>query len=79
MSSTPSPDNSQAASPPMITKKDKIVAVADEIISLDKNVGSTPIEVLKRIAASDRSHVYVRCKKYLQDDYGLLIAWTRGM
>ena|SRR2546425_1546692 len=32
------------------------------------------IEVLKRIAASDRSHVSVGCKKYLQDDYGLLIA-----
>ncbi len=58
----------------MITKKDKIAAVADEIISLDKNVGSTLIEVLKRIAASDRSHVYVGCKKYLRDDYGHLIA-----
>lgn len=58
----------------MITKKDKIAAVADEIISLDKNVGNTLIEVLKRIAASDRSHVYLTCKKYLQDDYGLLIA-----
>jgi hypothetical protein len=32
------------------------------------------IEVLKRVAASDRSHVYWTCKKYLQDDYGLLIA-----
>jgi hypothetical protein len=74
LSSTPPPDNSQAASPPMITKKDKIAAVADEIISLDKNVGNTLIEVLKRIAASDRSHVYLTCKKYLQDDYGLLIA-----
>ena len=74
MSSTPPPDNSQATSPPIITKKDKIAAVADETISLDKNVGSTLIEVLKRIAASDRSHVYLGCKKYLQDDYGLLIA-----
>jgi hypothetical protein len=72
--STPQPDNSQAASPPIITKKDKIAAVADEIISLDKNVGATLAEVLKRLAASDRSHVYWTCKKYLQDDYGLLIA-----
>ncbi len=30
--------------------------------------------MLKRVAASDRSHVYWTCKKYLQDDYGLLIA-----
>jgi hypothetical protein len=74
LSSTPPDNSSQAASPPIITKKDKIAAVADEIISLDKNVGNTLIEVLKRIAASDRSHVYWTCKKYLQDDYGLLIA-----
>lgn len=75
MSSAPQPDNSsQAASPPIITKKDKIAAIADEIISLDKKVGNTLIEVLKRMAASDRSHVYWTCKKYLQDDYGLLIA-----
>jgi hypothetical protein len=74
LSSTPQPDNSQAASPPIITKKDKIAAVADEIISLDKNVGNTLVEVLKRVAASDRSHVYWTCKKYLQEDYGLLIA-----
>lgn len=75
MSSTPQPDNNpQAESPPIITKKDKIAAVADEIISLDKNVGATRAEVLKRMAASDRSHVYWTCKKYLQDDYGLLIA-----
>lgn len=75
MSSAPQPDNnSQAALPPIITKKDKIAAVADEIISLDKNVGNTLIEVLKRVAASDKSHVYWTCKKYLQDDYGLLIA-----
>jgi hypothetical protein len=58
----------------MITKKDKIAAVADEIISVDKNVGNTLIDVLKRVAASDRSDVYWTCKKYLQDDYGLLIA-----
>jgi hypothetical protein len=74
LSSAPQPDNSQAASPPIITKKDKIAAVADEIISLDKNVGNTLVEVLKRVAASDRSHVYWTCKKYLQEDYGLLIA-----
>lgn len=69
-----SDSSSQAASPPIITKKDKIAAVADEIISLDKDVGSTLVEVLKRVAASDRSQVYWTCKKYLQDDYGLLIA-----
>jgi hypothetical protein len=74
LSSAPQPDNSQASSPPIITKKDKIAAVADEIISLDKNVGNTLVEVLKRVAASDRSHVYWACKKYLQEDYGLLIA-----
>jgi hypothetical protein len=74
LSSSPQPDNSQATSPPIITKKDKIAAVADEILSLDKNATSTMIEVLKRVAASDRSHVYWACKKYLQDDYGLLIA-----
>jgi hypothetical protein len=75
LSSTPQPDNnSQATSPPIITKKDKIAAIADEILSLDKDAGSTLIEVLKRMAASDRSHVYWTCKKYLQDDYGLLIA-----
>ena len=73
------PDNgaqsTTATSPPIITKKDKIAAIADEILSLDgKNVGATLVEVLKRMAASDRSHVYWTCKKYLQDDYGLLIA-----
>lgn len=73
--SSPQPDSSpQAASPPIITKKDKIAAVADEILSLDKNATTTLSEVLKRVAASDRSHVYWACKKYLQDDYGLLIA-----
>jgi hypothetical protein len=74
LSSTPQPDNPQATSPPIITKKDKIAAVADEILSLDKNATATLAEVLKRLAASDRSHVYWACKKYLQDDYGLLIA-----
>ena len=74
LSSTP-PDNTQASSPPIITKKDKIAAIADEITGLDtKNVGNILMEVLKRVAASDRSHVYWTCKKYLQDDYGLLIA-----
>lgn len=74
--SAPQPDSgSQATSPPIITKKDKIAAIADEITSIDsKNVGSTLMEVLKRVAASDKSHVYWTCKKYLQDDYGLLIA-----
>ena len=77
MSSTPQPDNNntQAISPPLITKKDKIAAIADEITAIDgKNVGNVLMEVLKRVAASDRSHVYWTCKKYLQDDYGLLIA-----
>jgi hypothetical protein len=75
LSSTPQPDNtSNGTSPPVVTKKDKIAALADEIISLDKNVGNTLMEVMKRVAASDRSHVYWTCKKYLQDDYGLLIA-----
>lgn len=81
-SATPQPDNNSqppaatatASPPPIITKKDKIAAIADEIISLDKNVGKTLAEVLKRVAASDKSHVYWTCKKYLQDDYGLLIA-----
>jgi len=75
LSSNPQPDNTQANSPPIITKKDKIAAIADEITALDgKNVDKTLMEVLKRVAASDRSHVYWTCKKYLQDDYGLLIA-----
>lgn len=75
MSSAPQPDNSsQATSPPIITKKDRIAAVADEILSLDKNATATLAQVLKRVAASDRSHVYWACKKYLQDEYGLLIA-----
>lgn len=78
MSSAPHPnDNSNevAASPPIVTKKDRIAAIADDIIALDnRNVGTVLAEVLKRVAASDKSHVYWRCKKYLQDDYGLLIA-----
>jgi hypothetical protein len=81
LSSTPQPDNNssntsaQAVSPPLLTKKDKIAAIADEITALDsKNVGNVLMDVLKRVAASDRSHVYWTCKKYLQDDYGLLIA-----
>ncbi len=78
LSSTPQPDNNnnaQSISPPLLTKKDKIAAIADEITMLDgKNVGNVLMEVLKRVAASDRSHVYWTCKKYLQDDYGLLIA-----
>jgi hypothetical protein len=67
--------NEVAASPPIVTKKDRIAAIADDIIALDnRNVGTVLAEVLKRVAASDKSHVYWRCKKYLQDDYGLLIA-----
>ena len=75
MSSTPQPDNSSATSPPIVTKKDRIASIADDIIALDnKNVGAILAEVLKRVAASDRSYVYWTCKKYLQEDYGLLIA-----
>ena len=75
MSSTSQPgDSTQAAHPPILTRKDRIAAVADEIVSLEKNVGNTLAEVLRRVAASERSFVYWTCKKYLQDDYGLLIA-----
>jgi hypothetical protein len=75
LSSTPQPDNSPATSPPLVTKKDRIASIADDIIALDsKNVGAVLAEVLKRVAASDRSYVYWTCKKYLQEDYGLLIA-----
>jgi hypothetical protein len=78
-SNPPQADNnnstSQATSPPILTKKDKIAAIADDISALDgKNVGTVLTEVIKRVAASDRSQVYWTCKKYLQDDYGLLIA-----
>ncbi len=76
LSSTSPSDNSHPTTPPpILTKKDRIAELADEIVSLDtKNVGATLAEVLKRVAASDRSHVYWTCKKYLQDEYGLLIA-----
>jgi hypothetical protein len=57
-----------------LTKKDKIAAIADEILSLEKNPGSTLAELLKRLSASERSLVYWSCKKFLQEDYGLLIA-----
>jgi hypothetical protein len=74
-STPPQPDNTPATSPPIVTKKDKIASIADDIIALDsKNVGAILAEVLKRVAASDRSYVYWTCKKYLQEDYGLLIA-----
>ncbi len=67
--------NQAAISPPIVTKKDRIAAIADDIIALDsKNVSKMLGEVLKRLAASDKSHVYWTCKKYLQEDYGLLIA-----
>ncbi|MCI0557777.1 MAG: hypothetical protein MN733_04725 [Nitrososphaera sp.] len=76
MSSAPQSDKSSEPSlPPIITKKDKIAAIADEIIAIDsKNAGSTLAAVLKRLSASDKAQVYWTCKKYLQDDYGLLIA-----
>jgi hypothetical protein len=74
-STPPQPDNTSATSPPIVTKKDKIASIADDIIALDsKNVGTILAEVLKRVAASDRSYVYWTCKKYLQEDFGLLIA-----
>jgi hypothetical protein len=61
--------------PQILSKSDKIAALADELAAIDrKNIGSTLIELLKRLASSDRSAVYWTCKKYLQDDYGLLIA-----
>lgn len=61
--------------PPIVTKRDKIAAIADDIVSIDrKNVGTVLQDILKRVAASDKSCVYWTCKKYLQDDYGLLIA-----
>lgn len=78
MSSPSHPDKSPQESsspPPLLTKKDRIAAIADEILAIDtKNLGSTLAEVLKRMAGSDKSQVYWTCKKYLQDDYGLLIA-----
>ena len=58
----------------MLTKKDKIAAIADEILSIDKNPGSTLAEILKRMSASEKSQVYWTCKKFLQEEYGLLIA-----
>ena len=69
------PENSTPGqSPPLLTKRDKIAAIADEILSIDKDVGSTLAEVLKRMSASEKSQVYWTCKKYLQEEYGLLIA-----
>lgn len=59
----------------VLSKKDKIAILADELVSLDaKNVSLTLAELLKRLGASDKSGVYWTCKKYLQDEYGLLIA-----
>jgi hypothetical protein len=37
-----------------------------------KDIRETLAEALKRVAASDKPRVYWTCKKYLQDDYGLL-------
>ena len=58
----------------MLTKKDGIAAIADEILSVEKNPGATLAEILKRMSASERSQVYWTCKKFLQEEYGLLIA-----
>ncbi|HKU48355.1 MAG TPA: hypothetical protein VJP79_00270 [Nitrososphaera sp.] len=73
-SSSPQPDTSSGSSPPILTKKDRIAAIADEILSIDKNPGPTLAEILKRMSAAERSQVYWTCKKFLQDEYGLLIA-----
>ena len=73
MASSPQPDTSGSA-PPMLTKKDRIAAIADEILSVEKNPGATLAEILKRMSASERSQVYWTCKKFLQEEYGLLIA-----
>ena len=72
-SSQPNSD-SAGSSPPLLTKKDKVAAIADEILSLEKNAGSTLAELLKRLSSSEKSQVYWTCKKFLQEDYGLLIA-----
>ena len=75
MSSQPDKSSQEGLDPQVLTKKDKIAAIADDILSIDiKNVGSTLSDILKRMSASDRSQVYWSCKKYLQDEYGLLIA-----
>ena len=58
----------------MLTKKDRIAAIADEILSIEKNPGATLAEILKRMSASERSQVYWTCKKFLQEEHGLLIA-----
>jgi hypothetical protein len=73
VASSPQPDTSGSA-PPMLTKKDRIAAIADEILSVEKNPGATLAEILKRMSASERSQVYWTCKKFLQEEYGLLIA-----
>jgi hypothetical protein len=39
-----------------------------------KDIGATLAQALKRVAAFDKPRFYSKCKKYLQDDYGLLIA-----
>ncbi|HZT34469.1 MAG TPA: hypothetical protein VFA15_01005 [Nitrososphaera sp.] len=71
--SAPSP--SPESPPQILSKRDRIASIADELVSIDrKNIGATLLELLKRVASSERSSVYWTCKKYLQDDYGLLIA-----
>lgn len=73
--SSPQPDTSSTgSSPPLLTKKDRIAAIADEILSVEKNASSTLAELLKRMSASEKSQVYWTCKKFLQEEYGLLIA-----
>ncbi|HEV8387595.1 MAG TPA: hypothetical protein VGQ03_08235 [Nitrososphaera sp.] len=74
MSSPQSDTSSTGSSPPLLTKKDRIAAIADEILSVEKNASSTLAELLKRMSASEKSQVYWTCKKFLQEEYGLLIA-----
>jgi hypothetical protein len=72
--SQPGQDQS-SVQPPLLTKKDKIASIADELASIDpKNVSATLMELLRRLSAPDKPNVYWACKKYLQDEYGLLIA-----
>jgi hypothetical protein len=74
LSSPQSDTSSTGSSPPLLTKKDRIAAIADEILSVEKNASSTLAELLKRMSASEKSQVYWTCKKFLQEEYGLLIA-----
>ena len=58
----------------MLTKRDKIAALADEILSLKRTWAQLWHRNSKALSSSDKSQVYWTCKKFLQEDYGLLIA-----